>query len=101
VLGSERLAVVDVFRDILVVVRNDRAHGGADILATSFDAVRGHLWGTLTSGLRLVTRRLAYGNDEVIRRFAAACLQGAPPAGITAADGCRVVEMQHAILDRA
>lgn len=101
VLGSERLAVVDIFRDILVVVRDDRGHGAGDILATSFDGVRGHLWGTLTSGLRLAAGRLAYGNDEVVRRFAAACLEGTAPAGITAEDGRRVVAMQHAILDRA
>jgi len=100
VIGSERMAVVDIFRDILVVVRNDGAHTGRDILRTSFDSVRGHLWGTLTSGLLLAGGRLAYGNDEVMRRFAEACRNRTEPAAISGSDGLRVVEMQHAILDR-
>jgi predicted dehydrogenase len=98
VLGSERMAAVDVFRDVLVVLRNDGAHQARDILATSLDGVRGHLWGSFTSGLRLAAGRLAYGNDLVAARFARACLTGQPPAGISAADGVRVVEMQHEVM---
>jgi predicted dehydrogenase len=99
VIGSDRMAVVDIFRDILVVVRNDGTHAARDILRTSFDSVRGHLWGTFTSGVLLARGRLAYGNDEVMRRFADACLNRTEPAAISGRDGLRVVEMQHAILD--
>ena len=40
-------------------------------------------------------------NDEVLRRFVAACLDGSAPGGITGADGRRVVALQHEILKAA
>jgi predicted dehydrogenase len=94
VLGTERLAVADVFRDVLVLVRNDGPHRARDILGTSWSALRTHVVGVARSGGLLVRRRLAYGNDEVIRRFAAACLDGTPLEGISAADGAWVTEHQ-------
>lgn len=98
VLGSKRLAVVDVFRDVLVVTPNDRRHGPADIMRTSGATIISHLWGVAQSGGLLLTGRLSYGNDEVIRRFVHACQTGQPPAGISAVDGLRVVELQHQVL---
>lgn len=98
VLGSEAAAIIDVFRDILVVVPNDGLHTATDIVRTSAAAVGQHLVGTAASGLRLVGRRLLYGNDEVVRRFVAATRDHRAPAGIGAADGVRVVELQHALM---
>jgi scyllo-inositol 2-dehydrogenase (NADP+) len=99
-LGTQRAAFVDVFRDILIVVPNDREHLGRDILRTSLVAGWGHLLGTLNSGVRVVAGRLDYGNDEVIRRFCMAC-RGRSDAlqGISAADGLAVVAMQHRVID--
>jgi hypothetical protein len=90
-----------VFRDILVVLPSDGAHGARDILRTSAAAIRGHLGGTFASGVRLFSGRLPYGNDEVIRRFVQAVRTGASPDGISAGDGRRVVELQHAVLARS
>lgn len=101
VIGSERMAVVDIFRDVLVVVRNDGRHAATDILRTSTDALQSHLLGVLTSGLRLLAGRLAYGNDVVIARFAQSCRTGVAPEGISAADGVRVVELQQQVLASA
>jgi len=98
VLGSERLAIVDIFRDVLVVARNDGPHLGRHILRTSADVVRSHLSGVIRSGSLLLAGRLSYGNDTVIARFAQACRTGLPPQGISAQDGLRVVELQHQVL---
>ena len=98
VLGSKRLAVVDIFRDVLVVVSNDGRHAAADILRTSATTLVSHLWGVARSGGRMLAGRLSYGNDEVIRRFAEACQTGRSPIGISASDGLRVVELQHQVL---
>ncbi len=98
VLGSQRLAVVDIFRDVLVVARNDGHHLGPQILRTSADVLMSHLAGVVRSGSRLLAGHLSYGNDTVIARFAEACRTGLPPQGISAQDGLRVVEMQHQVL---
>jgi scyllo-inositol 2-dehydrogenase (NADP+) len=102
VLGTRKAAFVDVFRDILVVVPDDGTHLGRDILRTSASAGWSHLAGTVQSGLLMVAGRLAYGNDEVIRKFCLAC-QGEPGAlaGISAADGAAVVRMQHRVIEAA
>jgi scyllo-inositol 2-dehydrogenase (NADP+) len=100
VIGSRALAVLDVFRDVLVVTRNDHQHLGRNILATTADAVSSHLLGVARSGTRNALGRLAYGNDVVIARFAEACKTRVAPLGISAADGLEVVRLQHAVLDR-
>ena len=99
-LGSRQAALIDVFRDILIVVPNDREHLGRDILRTSLVAGWGHLVGTATSGLRVMAGRLDYGNDELFRRFFAACRgDSAALQGISASDGLAVVSMQHRVIE--
>ncbi|HEV1992278.1 MAG TPA: Gfo/Idh/MocA family oxidoreductase, partial [Candidatus Dormibacteraeota bacterium] len=100
VLGSRGLAVVDVFRDVLVLVPNDREHLARHIITTTASAVSSHLAGVAGSGIRLALRRLAYGNDIVMERFAEACRTRIAPKGISARDGLEVVRLQRAVLDR-
>ena len=100
VLGSRGLAVVDVFRDVLVLVPNDREHLARHILTTTASAVGSHLIGVAGSGIRLALGRLAYGNDIVMERFAEACRTRIAPKGISARDGVEVVRLQRAVLDR-
>jgi scyllo-inositol 2-dehydrogenase (NADP+) len=90
-MGTRETLLADIFRDILVRLPSDRNHGARDILATSANAVGGHLWGTLSSGLLHLRGALDYGNDEVVRRFVAAVEEGKEPEGISASDGLLVV----------
>lgn len=92
VTGDRATAALDVFRDVLVVAPNDGAHRGREILRTSARLVGGHLAGTVSSGARLLVRRLHYGNDAVVRRFCDA-IEGDASAlsGIGAEDGIEVV----------
>jgi scyllo-inositol 2-dehydrogenase (NADP+) len=98
VLGSRRLAVADVFRDVLVVVDNDGTHRGREILGTTWSALRTHVTGVATSGALLLRGRLSYGNDEVVRRFVGGCLGGTAPAGIEPADGRWVTAIQQCVV---
>ncbi|MDQ6877248.1 MAG: Gfo/Idh/MocA family oxidoreductase [Candidatus Dormibacteraeota bacterium] len=100
VIGSRGLAVIDVFRDVLVLVRNDREHLARHIVTTTAGAVGSHLMGVGRSGVRLALGRLAYGNDIVMARFAEACRTRIAPSGISARDGLEVVRLQRAVLDR-
>jgi len=101
VIGSEALAVLDVFRDVLVVTRNDREHLGRHILRTTADAMTSHLGGVARSGALNALGRLAYGNDVVIGRFVDACRTRVAPQDISANDGVDVVRLQHEVLDRS
>jgi predicted dehydrogenase len=101
VVGSRRLAVIDIFRDILVTLPNDGEHSAREILRTSAEAGVRHLLGAVTSGVLHASGRLAYGNDEVMQRFVASCRTRAQPRNIGGEDGAAVVALQHAVLARA
>jgi len=94
--GTRRTTIIDLFRDILIVLPDDGGHGSLEVLRTSGSALAGHLRGVLTSGIRHVASQLDYGNREVMRRFVDAALTGTPPEGISARDGLAVVEMMEA-----
>lgn len=101
VVGSRRLAIIDIFRDILVTLPNDGEHSARDILRTSAEAGVRHLVGAITSGVLHASGRLAYGNDEVMRRFVSSCRNRADPASMSGTDGAAVVALQHAVLNLA
>lgn len=101
VVGEKATVDIDLWRDIYVRLPNDGAHSAADITRTSVVGVSQHLWGVFTGGLRYLAKRHLYGNDEIVRRFYRAtqgedCLQG-----MSAAEGRRVVEMMHELIQKA
>jgi scyllo-inositol 2-dehydrogenase (NADP+) len=101
VIGTRKIAAVDVFRDILVVIPCDGSHQAMNILRTSFVAASSHFRGVLVSGMRFVTKSLLYGNEEVFARFLKAIKTQETPAEISGEDGLQVLRMQHEIMDRA
>src|SRR5262245_2952902 len=100
-LGERAAAVVDVFRDIALLVPNDRSHDTWSVLRSSSAATVRHWWGYLRSGPRHLRGDLRYGNEEVFARFAAAVRTGVAPRGISADDALAVVRAQHEIVDAA
>ena len=102
VVGARKLAALDLFRDVLVVVPNDGGHRAREILRTSAAAIGGHLAGVAASGTRMVGRRLSYGNDEVVARFVDA-IEGRPERArwMSAEDGSAVVAAIGTLLERA
>lgn len=101
VVGSEAVAALDVFRDLLIVVRNDRSHRALDVLRSSAALVGGHVAGFAASGTRMAGRRLSYGNDEVVHRFVDA-VEGRSDRidWMTGEDGCAVVTCLEVLLER-
>jgi scyllo-inositol 2-dehydrogenase (NADP+) len=101
VVGDRAVAALDVFRDILVTIPNDGSHRAREILRSSGRVVGGHAAGVASSGLRLLTRRLVYGNDEVVRRFVDA-VEGRPERlrWMSGEDGLAVVACMEEILTR-
>lgn len=102
VAGSKAVAAFDLFRDILVLVPNDRGHGARDVLRSSGALLGGHAAGFVASGLRMARGRLSYGNDEVVARFLDAVSgDRSRIAGMSAEDGCAIVACLEALIDRA
>jgi predicted dehydrogenase len=97
-MGSRETLVADIFRDILVRLPPDHRHEGRDVLRTSAFAMGTHLLGTLSSGILHASKRLDYGNNEVVRRFVAAVETGTEPQGISGRDGLAVIEAMSQVL---
>jgi predicted dehydrogenase len=99
IMGSKKIAIADIFRDILIVARNDQGHKASDILNTSLSVFSSHFLGTISSGVRMLSRQLYYGTETIYDRFIDSILNKTIPAGIHAGDGLDVVQMQHDILE--
>lgn len=101
VVGSRKIAAIDIFRDIAIVLTSDHEHRARDILRTSVLGGAQHAAGTMVSGFRHLTGSLSYGNDEVMRRFVSACRHRSQPRRISGRDGAAVVGLQHQVIDSA
>ncbi len=99
VMGTRKLGIVDIFRDILIVADNDSAHKAINILKTSGSTISAHLLGTLSSGFQMLTGRLFYGTETITDHFIGAILENSIPADIHAKDGLEVIQMQHSIIE--
>ncbi len=102
VVGRDAVAALDVFRDILVVLPNDGRHRAREILRSSTRMALGHVAGVASSGVRLVGKRLLYGNDEIVRRFVDAVEGDRERARwMSGSDGHAIVASIEEILTRA
>lgn len=84
---------IDLFRDIITVLRDDGDHRAKDILRTSASATWQHMAGFASSGFLLVSGNLHYGIDKTIQGF----LRGTPNHA-SAEDGIRTVSLMNEIL---
>jgi scyllo-inositol 2-dehydrogenase (NADP+) len=99
VFAEQGALIIDIFRDILVVVPSDRRHEAADVVRSSLAILIGHGAGFVRSGLGFLSGRLLYGNDEVVNRFFDAVEGKHLADGIDADTGLEILRLQHAILD--
>ncbi len=101
VYGTRGVGIVDLFRDLLVVLPYDGKHLAIDIARTSLRGTADHVMGFFVSAARLARGKLFYGVDEVLRLFVRAVRTRMPPPQISSADGLAVLRLQHAILENA
>ena len=99
VCGEKAMGIIDIFRNIYVVLPNDGLHVASTVLRTSFLATLKHWSGHLQPGWEHIRGKSHYGNHEVMKRFLTACLENKTPQGISAQDGLEVLKMQHELMD--
>ena len=97
VVCTRRLLLVDLFRDISVVLGPDDRHRARDILRSSMSGSAQHWLGVLSSGTRIAARRQSWGHDRLIRETIRAARDGAA-SPVPVADALRVVRLTEEIL---
>jgi scyllo-inositol 2-dehydrogenase (NADP+) len=97
VVGSRRVVIFDIFRDILTCLRPDGTHAGKDILRNTVLAGADFASGFVTSGVLHSTKRLFYGHERLIDRFVESVRAGGQ-APISGTDGLYVVSTIERLL---
>lgn len=101
VQGTNKVGIIDVFRDILVTLPNDGTHRAREILMSSFSAVTSHSLGFVASGSLLLQGKLFYGADVVWKNFIAQIEDATQANEISGESGLRIVTMQHQIMKQS
>lgn len=100
VVGSKLVLMIDIFRDIVTVLRSDGSHSPREVLLSSLRFALELGKGFLGSGSLYARRRLLYGHDVLIRRFVDSVGGGDEPP-VTASEGAEVVGVMQEILRKA
>lgn len=98
VVGTERVLVVDIFRDVLYTFDRELSHSPIDVLQTSFSAISQIIAGIVKSGVHLVTGELHFGFDVLFERYLRAIETG-EPLPINEIDGYRIFETMYEVIE--
>jgi scyllo-inositol 2-dehydrogenase (NADP+) len=98
IFAEEGVLILDIFRDILVVLPSDHHHAAPDVVRSSLAMLIGHGTGFVRSGLGFLTGKLLYGNDEVVNRFFNAVETKQSPREIDANTALEILVVQHTLL---
>lgn len=102
VIGEKSMAVVDLFRDILIVLPNDGQHLGKEVMTTSILTTWQHWNGVVTNGFAYLIKKLFYGFTATHKNFYDAILNKKQSClkGMSAEDGLNVNIIQHLVVKK-
>lgn len=99
VVGSRRVAVVDVFRDVGVHVASDGSHSPLDVVKTAVSGMAQFTWGMGTSALATLRGELFFGYDTLASQFTRAIGTDVEPP-VTGEDGRDVLQYIYDTLEK-
>ena len=100
VFGTKYIAIIDMFRDIIITLPNDGQHLMNEVFASSFLSTVQHWLGFIHSGYNYIRNRLHYGIDITQARFHTAITTGDTNIleNMAGSDGLAVNKAQHAVI---
>lgn len=91
VVGSEKIMIIDIFRDILVTLDSDGSHSPLDVTRTAVSAMGQFSMGMASSAIGTLRGDLFFGLDTLVNSYLHSLgSQDSPP--VTGEDGRRIVE---------
>lgn len=101
VVGEKKMAIVDLFRDILILLPNDGQHLGKEVMTTSISATWQHWKGVLVNGFLYSIGKLFYGFTKTHDNFYEAIINkdNTKLVNMAGEDGLFVNRLQHLILN--
>jgi len=99
IVGTERIAVVDIFRDIIVQFGKENDHSPIEVLRTAVSGIVQAGSGIASSGVHTLKGDLFFGFGELLNEYLYA-LDTDAPAPVTPEQGYTILEGSHDVLDR-
>jgi len=100
VSGNKGIGIIDIFRDIYIYLPNDKSHNAFNIIRTSTMAFFQHFMQHIPNGFKLITGKLDYGNDEIIKRFASSIKTGKEDDKIGFTKAMSILKLQHEAISK-
>jgi len=97
IMGSNRVAIIDFFRDTIIELKGGGEHTPFEVLMNTLNFIWQMTKETANSGFHFLTKSLYFGHDELIRRFIDAVEKNTEPP-VPAEDGKLVLEIIEQIL---
>jgi predicted dehydrogenase len=97
ICGTRRLAVVDIFRDIIVHVGQERDHSPLEVLQTALSGIGQFGYGVVKSGVYTLQGNLFFGFGTLLDQYLNSIeSSGTPP--VTPEQGYKILEGSHSVL---
>lgn len=99
ICGTKRLAVIDIFRDIIVHVGQERSHSPLEVLQTAISGIGQFGYGIVKSGVHTLRGDLFFGFGTLLDQYLQSLdYSDTPP--ISSEKGYEVLKGSHSILDK-
>ncbi|SDY44653.1 Gfo/Idh/MocA family protein [Halobellus clavatus] len=98
ICGTKRLAVVDIFRDIIVHVGQEEEHSPLEVLQTSISGLGQFGYGMVKSGIHTLQGDLFFGFETVLDQYLNSIESSASPP-VTPEQGYTILQGSHSVLN--
>lgn len=99
ICGTKRLAVVDIFRDIIIHIGQEREHSPLEVLQTAVSGIWQFGYGVAKSGVHTVQGDLFFGFETLLDRYLSSIESSrAPP--VSPRQGYEILRGSHSVLNK-
>lgn len=98
ICGTKRLAIVDIFRDIIIHFGQERNHSPLEVLQTAMSGVGQFGYGVVKSGVHTLQGDLFFGFETLLNQYLNSIESSATPP-VTPEQGYKILEGSHSILN--
>ncbi|WP_254840954.1 Gfo/Idh/MocA family protein [Natronomonas marina] len=97
ICGTERLAVVDIFRDIIVHVGQEKGHSPLEVLQTAISGMGQFGAGIVKSGVHMLQGNLFFGFETLLDQYLNS-IESSASAPVTPEQGYKILQGSHSVL---
>lgn len=100
VVGTEKVILIDLFRDSLITLSKEASHSPLNVLYSSISVIFQNIYNDFSSGSRLLTKNLLFGHDLLIHKFLNSITDPSISVPVNPNDSKKIVEITDYIIDK-